>query len=482
MLSAIGLHRWYQVGLFWLNRGNAPKPKGKFEELPPVTVQLPVFNEKHVTARLIHAVEKLDYPKEKLQIQILDDSTDETVDICRAEAARLKELGFDVEHIHRTDRTGFKAGALENGLRTAKAEYIFILDADFVPPPDILHCMIHFFTDEKVAVVQTRWGHLNRDYSLLTRVQALFLDGHLVVEQTARNRSGRFINFNGTGGMWRRSAIADAGGWQHDTLTEDLDLSYRAQLRGWKFVFLKDILTPSELPVELSGFKSQQHRWTKGSIQTCLKMLGTVWRSSQPLKVKVEATMHLCVNFTYLLLPLQLFLIFPGVGSGFHMGGWRVWLLDVPVFVLTSLSMGAFYFSSQLAGGQPRGWRNIIYFPVLMALLIGMSINNGKAVLEAVFRKESPFVRTPKYGIEKQGRAPLVPASFNGFKMVAIGMESALAVYFIFLVIFAILNNYWNLIPFLVLFMGGFCYVAAGSILQLLRNRPVKKNPSSSIG
>ncbi|MCP4816486.1 MAG: glycosyltransferase, partial [Planctomycetaceae bacterium] len=239
----------------------------KFDDLPLVTVQLPVFNEMHVVERLLTSVSKLDYPREKLQIQLLDDSTDETTEIARMEIEKLQERGFDAELIHRDDRTGFKAGALENGLDTAKGEYVFILDADFVPNPDVLRKTIHYFTDDEIGLIQTRWGHLNRNYNLLTRVQAMFLDGHLELEQTARNRSGRFFTFNGTGGIWRKKCITDAGGWEHDTLTEDMDLSYRAQLRNWRFIFLNEVETPAELPVDMDGFKSQQHRWTKGSIQ-----------------------------------------------------------------------------------------------------------------------------------------------------------------------------------------------------------------------
>ncbi|MDQ3622732.1 MAG: glycosyltransferase family 2 protein, partial [Verrucomicrobiota bacterium] len=269
-LSIYGLHRYVIVYLFLKNRNRPPRPLAEFKELPRVTVQLPIFNELYVVERLLKSVAALQYPPDRLQIQVLDDSTDETTEIAEKQLAQLSARGLDVELIRRTDRTGFKAGALENGLRTCTGDFVLILDADFVPAPDMLLKTIHYFTDPKIGMIQTRWGHLNRTYSLLTRVQAMFLDGHLLLEQTARSRSGRFFNFNGTAGLWRRTCIEDAGGWQHDTLTEDLDLSYRAQLKGWKFVFLADLVTPAELPVDMNGFKSQQHRWTKGSIQTCL--------------------------------------------------------------------------------------------------------------------------------------------------------------------------------------------------------------------
>ena len=328
-ISLYGLHRYVIVYLFLKNRGNAPKPLGELQTLPRVTVQLPIFNELYVVERLLDSVSKLDYPRDLLDVQLLDDSTDETRELAAGLVAKLKERGFDIAHIHRHDRTGFKAGALENGLQSARGEYILILDADFVPSPDVLKRTVHYFTDPKVGMIQTRWGHLNRTYSMLTRVQAMFLDGHLLLEQTGRNRSGRFINFNGTAGIWRKSCIVDAGGWQHDTLTEDLDLSYRAQLKGWNFVFLPDLVTPAELPVDMNGFKSQQHRWTKGSIQTCKKLLPAVWRAELPLKVKVEATMHLTSNYAFLLLAAICILMHPSTGGGTGGSFWRTLLLDV---------------------------------------------------------------------------------------------------------------------------------------------------------
>src|SRR6202166_983300 len=317
-LSAYGIHRYFIIYLFLKNRKRASIPAGRFQQLPKVTVQLPIFNEVYVVERLLRSVSELDYPRELLQNQVLDDSTDDTREVTTSCAKELRERGFDVQLIHRVDRTGFKAGALAVGLESASGEFVCILDADFVAPRYLLERTIHFFTDPKIGMIQTRWGHLNRGYSLLTRMQAMFLDGHLLLEQTARSRSGRFFNFNGTAGLWRKSCIKEAGGWQHDTLTEDLDLSYRAQLRGWKFVFLVDIVTPAELPVDIDGFKSQQHRWTKGSIQTCKKVLPRIWRSKLPLFIKVEATAHLTANFAYLLMVFLCVVLQPsssGLGS-----------------------------------------------------------------------------------------------------------------------------------------------------------------------
>ena len=467
-LSLYGIHRYTMIYLFWKHRKDIPKPKAKFEQLPTITVQLPIFNELHVVKRLVEKVGELEYPKELLQIQILDDSTDETTEICAAEAASLRARGFDVEYIHRVDRSGFKAGALENGMITATGEYIFILDADFIPPSNVLMEMVHYFTDDGVALVQTRWGHVNRNYSLLTRIQAIFLDGHLVVEQTARSRAGRFFNFNGTGGMWRKKAIVDAGGWEHDTLTEDLDLSYRAQMKGWRFIFLLDVETPAELPVDMDGFKSQQHRWTKGSVQTCKKLLGTVWRSDIPVVLKLESTAHLTSNFAYLLLILMCFLVWPDMdqakATASNGVNWRIWLVDIPVFVLTTGSVCLFYVTAQRSL-FPKNWvREIFYLPALLALGVGMSINNGRAVIEAIFNQQSPFVRTPKYGIEGKSDKWKAKGRYKALKSVAAGLEVLLALYFTFLVIMAFLYENWTSVPFLALFMLGFWYVAIGTL------------------
>src|SRR6266853_1045454 len=341
-LSAYGVHRYFIIYLFLKHRKHESVPAGRFEQLPAVTVQLPIFNEVYVAERLLRSVSELDYPQELLEIQVLDDSTDETREITAACAEELRQRGFNVQRIHRTDRTGFKAGALGVGLAAAEGEFLCILDADFVPGKDLLKRTGHFFTDPKVGMIQTRWGHLNRGYSLLTRMQAFFLDGHLLLEQTARSRSGRFFNFNGTAGLWRRTCIEEGGGWQHDTLTEDLDLSYRAQLGGWKFIFLSDVVTPAELPVDMNGFKSQQHRWTKGSIQTCKKLLPRIWHSRLPLPIKLEATGHLTSNFAYLLLACLCVLLHPSTGA--PEGGWlRTLLVDIPIFLAASVSVAVFY-------------------------------------------------------------------------------------------------------------------------------------------
>ncbi|HET6406374.1 MAG TPA: cellulose synthase family protein [Chthoniobacteraceae bacterium] len=463
-LSLYGLHRYVIVYLFLKNRHRAPQPKSQFTELPRVTVQLPVYNEMYVVERLLKSVAALQYPRELLQVQLLDDSTDETTEIAARNVAELKAAGLDIELIHREDRTGFKAGALENGLKSCKGEYILILDADFVPAPEMLTKTIHYFTDEKIGMIQTRWGHLNRTYSLLTRVQAMFLDGHLLLEQTARSRAGRFFNFNGTAGLWRRSCIADAGGWQHDTLTEDLDLSYRAQLKGWRFVFLADLVTPAELPVDMNGFKSQQHRWTKGSIQTCLKLLPQVWRADLPLLVKFEATAHLTSNYAYLLLFFLCLLMHPSTGGGVA-SIWRTVLIDIPIFLSASMPAAVFYLCCQRELYPRSWWKEILYMPALLALGIGLAVNNARAVIEAMIGVQSEFTRTAKYGIQSRTQS-WKRTKYSPLKSIAPLLEIAFALYFANFFLTAIEHKQWLALPFLALFAGGFAYVGICSIAQ----------------
>ncbi len=400
MVAVYGLHRWVLVTLYYRCRNRESKPMGRFDELPSVTVQLPMYNEKYVAERIIERTCEIDYPPEKLQIQVLDDSVDETVEIASAAVAEARRRGHDIEYIHREDRVGYKAGALENGLKTATGEFIAIFDADFMPEPHCVRRSIDYFTDPKVCVVQSRWEHINREDSMLTRGQAILLDGHFIIEHVARNRSGRFMSFNGTAGMWRREAIADAGGWQHDTLTEDMDLSYRAQLRGWKFIFLPELTAPAELPPDMAAFKAQQHRWTKGGTQTALKLLPRIWLSKAPLKAKIEATFHLTSFTIHLYMLVLILMLFPAMylqAMPLEQGsGWRV-LFDLSIFTLATVSAGTFYVCGQIE--LFRTWRDALkYLPFIMALGVGMCLSNAKAVLEALFHRESEFVRTPKFG------------------------------------------------------------------------------------
>jgi cellulose synthase/poly-beta-1,6-N-acetylglucosamine synthase-like glycosyltransferase len=468
-MSAYGLHRYFIIFLYCRNRRQTPPPPKEFQELPVVTVQLPVYNEIYVVERLLRAVSEIDYPREKLEIQILDDSTDETKEMTDREALRLRRSGFQIEVLRRAQRTGFKAGALDYGLQKAKGEFFLILDADFIPAPQILQKTIHYFTDPTIGMIQTRWGHINRSFSWLTRAQAILLDGHLVLEQTARSRTGRFFNFNGTAGLWRRTSIEQAGGWQYDTLTEDLDLSYRAQLKGAKFLFLPDIVTPAELPADMSGFKSQQHRWTKGSIQTCKKLLPVVWKSPLPWWIKVEATAHLTSNFAYLLLAFLCVLLHPIPGTAPTSIDWRrVMLLDFPIFTATTLAVGIFYMCAQREL-YPKEWkREILFFPFVLALGIGLSLNNARAVLEAVFNHQSDFARTPKYGFAL-ARKPRKKNRYTGLRNVLPVMELFFAIYFTYFVVTALENREFLTLPFLMLFQMGFAYVALASLWDWAR-------------
>ena len=365
---------------------------------PVVTVQLPVFNEMYVVERLIDAACSMVYPKDKLEIQVLDDSTDRTFEVVASCVDRYRKQGFDIKQVHRTKRAGFKAGALKDGLATARGEFIAIFDADFVPRQDfLLKTIPYFVADEKVGMVQTRWEHINSEYSLLTRTQAMALDGHFVIEQTVRNKVGFFINFNGTAGVWRKSCIIDAGNWQSDTLTEDLDLSYRAQLRGWKFRYLNDVTSPAELPSEINALKSQQFRWTKGAIETARKILPIVWRSKLSLKVKIHATFHLTNNLVFPFIVLAGVLNVPLVFLK-HSGSYESYFTFMSVFVFAFLGSFLFYLFSQR--DVHRDWRRRLFlFPVFMAGSMGFAVNNSRAVLEGILRKKSEFVRTPKYSI-----------------------------------------------------------------------------------
>jgi cellulose synthase/poly-beta-1,6-N-acetylglucosamine synthase-like glycosyltransferase len=475
VLAIYGVHRTFLVSLYYRNRHNRPKPLGSFAELPAVTVQLPLFNEMYVVERLLDSVAAIRYPRDRFQIQILDDSTDETQEICRRKvndlARQYPEL--EVEYIHRVDRSGFKAGALQNGLKTAKGEFVLIFDADFLPLPDILERSIHHFSDPRVAVVQCRWEHVNRDFSALTEVEALMLDGHFIMEHAGRNWSGRFFNFNGTAGLWRRAAIADAGDWQHDTLTEDMDLSYRAQLRGWKFVYLPEIAAPAELPVEMSAFKNQQFRWAKGSIQCAKKLLPMVMRSNATFAQKLETFFHLSNNIAYPLLLLLSILILPNLALRAHHGWREVLLIDLPLFFGTTASVASFYLASQreiarMAGpGERRRslWLAVKRLPLVMSIGIGLCVNQTRAVLEALAGRETEFVRTPKHGI----RGKLESWSgkkYRAAKSLTPFIELLMAGYFVLSLGVAIDHHHYISIPFLCLFLCGFGYVGWGSVWQ----------------
>jgi cellulose synthase/poly-beta-1,6-N-acetylglucosamine synthase-like glycosyltransferase len=476
ILAVYGWHRYYIVYLYTKNRDNVPRlPERGFDSLPVVTVQLPIYNEMYVAERLIDAVCKLDYPRDLLEIQVLDDSTDETSQIAELAVRRQAQRGIDIKYLHRTDRRGFKAGALDAGLRQARGEFIAIFDADFVPGPEFLQKTVNHFVNPKVAMVQARWGHVNQDYSLLTKIQAIMLDGHFVLEHGGRNRSGCFFNFNGTAGIWRSTAIVDAGGWQHDTLTEDLDLSYRAQLRGWKFVFVPDLVVPAEVPVEMNSFKSQQHRWAKGSIQTCRKLLPLILASDQPLHVKAEAFFHLSANFNYILMVVLSILMFPAMYVRYNMGWTEMLLIDIPLFLAATASVGNFYVVSQREA-YPDWKQRVKYLPFLMAIGIGLCINNSRAVLEALMRRDSEFARTPKYGIERTADE-WVGKKYHQTMAVQPLIELALGIYFTAAVFYALSNGIFGTLPFLMLFQVGFLYTGLVSIVQQFAGDVMIKAP-----
>jgi cellulose synthase/poly-beta-1,6-N-acetylglucosamine synthase-like glycosyltransferase len=476
VLCIYGAHRLLITHWFHKNCDPKPQPKGLFDELPQITIQLPLFNEKFVVERLIEATCAIDYPKEKLHIQVLDDSTDETCVLAQDKVREFQKKGVDIVYIHRTNRVGFKAGALDEGLAVAKGDYVAIFDADFVPPANILHNIIHHFTDEKVGMVQTRWGHLNREFSTLTQVQSIMLDAHFMIEHNARCYSNCFFNFNGTAGMWRRAAIEEAGGWEHDTLTEDLDLSYRSQLKGWKFIFLPSVVCPAELPIEMKAFKSQQHRWAKGSIQVMKKLLPTIWRSPISWKAKLEATFHLTGNLAYLLMVINsVFFMIPAMMIRERNDWWQILFLDGPLFFLASISFIHFYLSSQRAVfGHTRGRRRFI--PAIMAVGIGLGINNTRAVIEALMGKQSEFVRTPKLG-ERALEKTANNKRKTGYRLSNVGwgyLETGLGLLYTWAIIWAVLHGVWAAIPFFVLFQNGFLFIGLSTLAEEWQNWRVK--------
>ncbi len=466
-LAVYGAYRIKQVIDFWRYRRFVPEPAARFSEteLPRITVQLPLFNELYVVDRLLKAVTAIDYPREKLEIQVLDDSTDETVKVAEAVVAKYAEQGFDIHYIHRSDRTGFKAGALENGNKSAKGELLAIFDADFVPKPDCLRKLVDFFTDGMVGCAQMRWSHINGQYNLLTRLQTIMLDGHFVVEQTTRNRTGGFFNFNGTAGIWRRQAIEMSGGWQHDTLTEDTDLSFRAQLMGWKFVYLLDEEAPAEIPVEINAFKAQQRRWAKGVMQVGLKLYPRIWLAPLPLRVKLEMFFRLTGNISYPLMIVASFLQFPLLLVRYNQPFYHLMVLDLPLLFFSSISVVLFYGSAVWYLDEKRTPR-LLHLPLVMGLGIGLAFSNARAVLEALLGVKSEFVRTPKYRVEEATDATWKRKKYKRKRGLLPLLELGFAVYFLLAIIYSARLHMWGTIPFLVLFFFGFGYMGVMSLLQ----------------
>jgi len=467
ILAAYGFHRYQLVWMYYRNRKNkVTEPKSHFTDLPRVTIQLPIFNEQYVVDRLVESICAIDYPRDRLDIQVLDDSTDETVEVASAVVDKYRAMGHDIVYIHRTDRTGFKAGALDNGLKSAKGEFVAIFDADFTPPEDWLMKVIHHFAEPNIGMVQTRWTHLNRDYSFLTEVEAILLDGHFVLEHGGRSRSNVFFNFNGTAGMWRLKAIEDAGGWEHDTLTEDTDLSYRSQLAGWKFLYLQDVECPAELPIEMTAFKTQQARWAKGLIQCAIKDLPKVMRSSVNKREKIEAVYHLTANLSYPLMIILSVLMMPAMIIRFYQGYYQMLIIDLPLFMASTFSISSFYLTSQKELFPGRWYKTFLYLPFLMALGIGLTITNTKAVMEALMGKQSAFARTPKYRVQAKGEKSVAAKKYRKRLGVIPWIELLIGTYFALTIWYAVDNENYVTIPFLVLFVFGYWYTGLMSLLQ----------------
>lgn len=462
LLFIYGVHAFLMTGLYHRRRHDRGVETGPSRAAPFVTVQLPVYNEIYVVRRLIDAVSRFDYPRDRFEIQLLDDSTDDTVLAVTALLEEKRREGFLVAHVRRNHRNGFKGGALREGLASARGDLVAVFDADFEPPSDFLARTVPCFSDPRVGMVQTRWGHLNSDYSLLTRVQAMALDGHFLVEQTARNRNGAFINFNGTAGIWRRQAIEEAGNWQDDTLTEDLDLSYRAQLRGWTFVFLPDVVCPAELPVEINGFKGQQFRWAKGSVQTARKLLPGILRSGNGAFTKFQAIVHLTNHAVYPLLLLVALMSVPAllvhhrVPASRELFGWLTGLL------LASFGHPVLYLYSQ--SQLRRDWnRQVFLVPVMIAVGMGLSVTNVRAILEALGGIPSGFNRTPKYDLRRpadgwRGKRYLAPGT--GLSIA----ELLLGLYMTGATLLSLALGQYLVTPFLLLYASGFLYIAGLSI------------------
>ncbi len=462
MLACYGLYRYQLLLLYYRVKTRRPAPLETLAAWPPVTIQIPVYNERYVVERAIQSACDVDYPSDRLEIQLLDDSTDDTSDIIDRLLSPYRQRGMQVVHLKRSARTNFKAGALAEGLRRARGRLIAVFDADFIVPRDFLKRTVPFFADPGVGMVQVRWGHVNIAYSLLTRAQAMLLDGHFAIEQVARHQAGRFFNFNGTAGIWRATTIVSSGGWQPDTLTEDLDLSYRAQLLGWRCVYLPDLVAPAELPVEMNAFKAQQYRWTKGSIQTAKKLLPSILRSRLPWSLKREAFFHLTSFFCYpaaLVASLGLPLALTGAIQLPHHGYVdAVWggLLAVP---------GVFYYLCAQRELHADWLRRVFAIPWVMAVGGGLLLNNSRAVLDGLFGHEMVFIRTTKFGVQSR-RDAWQQKSYRAPITWSMWAELALAAYFAFGCLTAYAHGLYFALPSVGLFCVGFAYVGCLSLWQ----------------
>lgn len=458
--AVFGVHRLWLAFLALRHPAGDPQPRSLWDSLPVVTVQLPVFNEKYVVARLIDAACSLNYPRDRLEIQILDDSTDETTGIAEAEILRCRKRGLDVKLLRRNSREGYKAGALAEGLKEAKGEFIAVFDADFSPRPDFLLKCVHHFTDPAIGMVQCRWGHQNPDDSFLTYLQTVVIDGHFMVDQTARSSSGVFFNFNGSGGIWRKEAIISAGGWQSDTLAEDLDLSYRAQLAGWKFVLLTDYEVEQELPLGITAFKQQQFRWSKGSLEVAGKLCGRVWRSPIPLRAKLEAMLHLFGNVAYTFVALSAFIALPFAIAPQPSSVWHQYFVDLPLFIICLGSTFLYFAVSQLRLYR-HAYQRLLLFPFVFAAIAGLALVHVQALIEVASGKKTPFNRTPKYGSQKAA---------GGYRLRAgrlLILESVMAVYLVLTAGYAVEKLVYGSLPFTLMLAGGYLYVSLKGFREL---------------
>lgn len=476
LLFAYGLN-FYFLSLT-AHRRRDPETPPPPRELPAVTVQLPLYNERYVAARLLDAACGLDWPRDRLEIQVLDDSTDDTRQLVRARARRWRGRGVNVRVIGRPGREGYKAGALAFGLEQARGELVAVFDADFLPPPDFLRRTVPHLQDPGVGFVQVRWGHLNADYSLFTRLQALAIDGHFMVEQFARERGGFFMNFNGTAGIWRRSCIRDAGGWQADTLTEDLDLSYRAQLRGWRPVYLRQVVAPAELPVTCAAYRRQQHRWARGSIECARKLLPRLWRAPLPLGLKLQASLHL-TGYAIHLLMLGLALLYPLV-LGVSIG--RPHLLHLyglgALLALGGLAPTVYFALAQRSLDQPV-LRRLPLLAMISVLGSGMMLNSTRAIGLALAGGRGPFERTPKFGISARGHG----WTDKLYQVMAGGLvkwELGLALYCLLTCLLALRMGNWAIGLYSGLFAAGNLYVAGLTLAQALQLRRVPWRPAGT--
>jgi cellulose synthase/poly-beta-1,6-N-acetylglucosamine synthase-like glycosyltransferase len=462
VMALYGLNSLYLVWLYWRTKAVTPLDPPVLKELPRVTIQLPVYNERYLVGRLLAAVCALDYPNELLEIQVLDDSSDETTVLLAVAIREYRQKGSHIFHLRRDQRHGFKAGALAEGLRIAGGEYLAIFDADFIPQPDFLRKALPWFGDPQVGCVQGRWTHVNRDYSLLTRLQAMAIDGHFIVEQTARSHNGFFLSFNGTGGIWRKACIEDAGGWTADTLTEDLDLSYRAQLRGWRIAFLPDLAVPAEIPAQMQAYKRQQARWSKGSLQTARKLIGPLLRSSQPWQVKLEGVIHMTGYFVHLPILVALVLILPMSISHSSLLVWA------PVLTLAAVGPPLLYLIAAAQDG-PNFWERLRLIPLLILLGIGLSINNSQAVLAGLFsNRRGEFSRTPKFNIQHPGQR-WETSDYTLKHESKVWLELASGLLAAFAMMLSIQHSSWGVLPWLIIYAGGFEYVAAVTLMQTAR-------------